>query len=252
MRSTTDRSRIRASRRGTRPPRPCSTRGWATDGSGHPSGTNTGVGKWQPLINPANGQPILDPTPWVGGVKPFLIQARPSSVSALPPALGSAQWAAEFNEVKSLGRADSTTRTDRPDVCRQVVAKRTRSELERSRPQLIARNDLDAADAARLLALLNLSGADAGINCWNDKYHFDFWRPWNAITTSLDDGNAGHHDRPVVDRAHHRAVSRVDLGHNCLDAAEVTALRLFFGDAPRQLPDHEHLRKSGRVRGAHV
>ncbi len=49
--------------------------------------------------------------------------------------------------------------------------------------QLIARNGLDAADAARLLALQNLTGADASINCWNDKYYYDFWRPWNAITS---------------------------------------------------------------------
>ena len=27
----------------------------------------------QPRINPANGQPILDPTPWVGGVRPFFL-----------------------------------------------------------------------------------------------------------------------------------------------------------------------------------
>ena len=43
------------------------------------------------------------------------------------------------------------------------------------------RKGLDVADTARLLALQNLSGADAAINCWNDKYYWDFWRPWNAI-----------------------------------------------------------------------
>ena len=56
----------------------------------------------------------------------------------------------------------------------------TRSWNEVAR-QLITRNDLSAADSARLLALQNLSGADASINCWNDKYFYDFWRPWNAI-----------------------------------------------------------------------
>ena len=59
------------------------------------------------------GQPILDPTPWVGGVKPFLIQSSSQFRSVPPPALDSAQWAAEFNEVKSLGRATGSTRTDR-------------------------------------------------------------------------------------------------------------------------------------------
>ena len=68
------------------------------------------VGHWQPLLN-AMGQPILDPTPWVGGVEPFLIQSSSQFRSVPPPALDSAQWAAEFNEVKSLGRATGSTRT---------------------------------------------------------------------------------------------------------------------------------------------
>ena len=36
--------------------------------------SNPAPGHWQPLLNPA-GEPILDPTPWVGGVKPFLMQS---------------------------------------------------------------------------------------------------------------------------------------------------------------------------------
>jgi hypothetical protein len=48
----------------------------ATDGRFGPSQwvPNTAPGHWSPLLNPA-GQPILDPTPWVGGVEPFLIQS---------------------------------------------------------------------------------------------------------------------------------------------------------------------------------
>ena len=54
---------------------------------------------------------------------------------------------------------------------------------------------LDLADSARLLAMMNLSGADAAINCWNDKYHFDFWRPFQAVRRAADDGNP---DTPVA------------------------------------------------------
>jgi hypothetical protein len=36
---------------------------------------NTAPGHWWPLVNPATGQLILDPTPWAGGVKPFLMQS---------------------------------------------------------------------------------------------------------------------------------------------------------------------------------
>jgi hypothetical protein len=189
------------------------------------------VGHWQPLLN-AMGLPILDPTPWLGGVKPFFIQSSSQFRSVAPPALGSAQWAAEFNEVKSLGRFDSLTRTaDQTYFARWWQSAPGLSWNEVAR-QLIARNDLNAADAARLLALQNMSGADAAINCWNDKYHFDFWRPWNAITTTLDDGNAGTATDPTWTALITAPYPEWTSGHNCLDAAQTTVLRLFFGDAP--------------------
>ena len=161
-----------------------------------------------------------------------------------PPALNSPEWAAQFNEVKNLGRVDSATRTDTDQT---YIAKWWQSapglswnEVAR---QLIARNDLDAADAARLLALQNLSGADAAINCWNDKYHFDFWRPWNAIPRRLDDGNAGTDDGLDVDaRSSPRRIPSGSQGTTASTPHSVTVLRLFFGDAPGSFYDHEHVR----------
>jgi hypothetical protein len=47
-------------------------------------------------------------------------------------------------------------------------------------------------DSARLFALGNLAGADAGIRSWNSKKHYNFWRPITAIQQILpedDDGN---------------------------------------------------------------
>jgi hypothetical protein len=189
------------------------------------------VGHWQPLLN-AMGQPILDPTPWVGGVQPFLIQSSSQFRSGPPPALDSEQWADEFNEVKDLGRVNSLIRTgDQTYIARWWQSSPGPSWNEVAR-QLIARNDLDAADSARLLALQNLSGADAAINCWNDKYHHDFWRPWNAITATLDDGNAGTDTDPTWAALLTAPYPEWTSGHNCLDGAHVAVLRMFFGDAP--------------------
>jgi hypothetical protein len=191
---------------------------------------NSAVGHWQPLLNAA-GQQILDPTPWVGGVKPFLIESSSQFRSAPPPALGSTQWAAEFNEVKSLGRATGSTRTDEQTYRAkwwQSAPVLSWNEVAR---QLIARNDLDAADSARLLALENLSAADAAINCWNDKYHFDFWRPWNAIPRALEDGNLATDPDATWTALLTAPYPEWVSGHNCLDAAHVTVLRMFFGDA---------------------
>ena len=77
---------------------------------------------------------------------------------------------------------------------------------------LAARNGLDIADTARLLAMQNLAGADASINCWNDKYYWDFWRPWNAIPRAAEDGNPATEPDASLDVAHQRAVPRSPVG----------------------------------------
>jgi hypothetical protein len=193
--------------------------------------SNPAPGHWQPLLNPS-GQPILDPTPWAGNVKPFLLESSSQFRSTPPPALDSAQWAAEFNEVKSLGRATGSTRTDEQTyIARWWQSSPVLSWNEVAR-QLIARTDLDAADSARLLALQNLSGADAAINCWNDKYHFDFWRPWNAIPRALDDGNPATAPDGAWTALLTAPYPEWTSGHNCLDGAHAAVLRKFFGDDP--------------------
>ena len=192
--------------------------------------SNPAPGHWQPLA--PDGVPALDPTPWAGNVKPFLLQSTSQFRSTPPPDLTSQEWATQFNEVKLLGRATGSTRTDwQTYVARWWQSAPVLSWNEVSR-QLIARTGLDAADSARLLALQNLSGADAAINCWNDKYHFDFWRPWNAIPRALEDGNSATEPdaswAPLISAPYPEWVS----GHNCLDTANVTVLRMFFGDDP--------------------
>jgi len=192
---------------------------------------NAAPGHWQPLINPA-GQPILDPTPWAGGVEPFLIQSSSQFRSVPPPALDSAAYAAQLNEVASLGRATSVTRTDdQTYFAKWWQSAPTRSWNEVAR-QLITRNGIDAADAARLLAMQNLSAADASINCWNDKYHFDFWRPWNAIPRAAEDGNPATTAEPGWTALIAAPYPEWPSGHNCQDTAHVAFLRMFFGDAP--------------------
>ena len=138
----------------------------------------------------------------------------------------------EFNEVKSLGRATGSTRTDQQTYIAkwwQSAPVLSWNEVAR---QLIARTGLDAADSARLLALQNLSGADAAINCWNGKYHFDFWRPWNAIPRALEDGNAATDPDPGWTALITAPYPDAPSGHNWLDGAHVAVLRMFFGDDP--------------------
>jgi hypothetical protein len=190
---------------------------------------DTSAGHWWPLTN-ATGDLILDPTPWAGAVTPFLIESPSQFRTAPPLALDSAAYAAELDQVATLGRATGSTRTtEETYVARWWQSAPILSWNEVAR-QLIERNELDAAESARLLALQNLSGADAAINCWNDKYHYDFWRPWNAIPRAAEDGNDATIAEPGWTALIAAPYPEHPSGHNCLDGAHVTILRMFFGD----------------------
>ena len=195
---------------------------------------NSDPGHWQPLL--PNGMSPLDPTPWVGGVEPFLMLSSSQFRSDGPLALDSAAYAAEFNEVKALGGDGVVTTSARlPDETHNALFWQSAGG-----PALlwngVARNlaedpamALDLADSALLLAMMNLSGADAAINCWNDKYHFDFWRPWQAIRQAdLDENPATEPDptwTPLLTAPYPDHTS----GHLCLDGAHLRVLQMFFG-----------------------
>ena len=132
-----------------------------------------------------------------------------------PQELTSAAYAADFNEVKALGGDGVVTPSAR-------TADQTHNAVfwqSAGGPALlwngVARNlaedpayELDVADSALLFAKMNLSGADAAINCWNDKYHFDFWRPWQAIRQADLDDNPCDGGRPDVDAVADGALPR--------------------------------------------
>jgi hypothetical protein len=191
---------------------------------------NSAPGHWQPLVNPATGEPILDPTPWVGGVKPFLMQSSSQFRTAGPLALGSAAYAAEFNEVKALGSINSAVRTATQTYIARWWQSTPVASWNAVERDLIGREEFNILDSARLLAMANLSAADAHINCWNDKYYWDFWRPWNAIPRAAEDGNpattaeAGWTALITAPYPDHPS------GHLCDDGAHVGVLRMFFGD----------------------
>jgi hypothetical protein len=150
-----------------------------------------------------------------------------------PNTLTSNQYAKEFNEVKALGSVDSTART--PQQTHNAVFWQSAGG-----PALlwndVARDlvedpgyGVDLDDSALLFGMLNLSGADAAINCWNDKYHFDLWRPWTAIREADTDGNPKTEPDPSWAPLLTAPYPEHTSGHLCLDGAHLTVLRSFFG-----------------------
>jgi PAP2 superfamily len=192
---------------------------------------NSDPGHWQPLLNP-DGTKMLDPTPWVGGVRPFLVRSSSQFRTDGPQALSSAAWAKDFNEVKRLGSVNSTARTPEqthialfwqsaggPTLLWNAVARNLADDPKRA---------VDVADSALLFGMLNLSGADAGINCWNDKYYWDFWRPWQAIHEADRDGNPATEPDASWTALLTAPYPEHPSGHLCLDGAHLRVLQMFF------------------------
>jgi hypothetical protein len=191
---------------------------------------STAVGHWAPQTSPLTGQPLLDPTPWVGGVDPFVVRTGSQFRTAGPPPLASTAYAREFDEVKRLGAVNSTARTaTQTSIARWWQSTPISSWNEVAR-DLAVRNRFGLLDTARLLAMQNLGGADASITCWNDKYAKDYWRPWNAIPRAGEDGNAATEPEagwlPLIAAPYPEHPS----GHLCQDGAHLRVLRKFFGD----------------------
>src|SRR5262249_27453945 len=111
-----------------------------------------------------------------------------------PPALDSADYATAFNEVKDLGRADSTTRTDEQTQIARFWADGPGTAFALGYWNKIAQSvatdqGLSLVSDARLFALLDIAAADALISCWDAKYEYNLWRPVTAIRAADTDGN---------------------------------------------------------------
>ena len=194
---------------------------------------NAAPGHWDPVA--PNGTTVQDPTPWAGGVAPFLMQSSSQFRSPGPNALTSAAYAADVNEIKALGGDGVVTPSARTPT-QTYVAKWWQSNPMASwndvARQLITRNHLDVSDAARLLAMENLAAADAAITTWNDKYHFSLWRPFQAIRGAANDLNPATSPDPTWTPLISAPYPEHASGHLGLDSSHVTVLRTFFGDAP--------------------
>jgi membrane-associated phospholipid phosphatase len=121
-------------------------------------------------------------TPW--------ILKRPSQFRLPPPyALNSPEYAADYNEIKTMGVFSGSLRSDDQSELSLFWAGNTPLYWNRIASQISANHNLSLAQNAHLFALLNVIMADAAIACWDSKYRFVFWRPITAIRLGDTDGN---------------------------------------------------------------
>ena len=144
------------------------------------------VGVWRPTpaLNATGAGPqFATMTPWV--------LTRPSQFRLPPPnAVTSPEYAADYNEIKSMGVYSGSLRSDDQSELALFWAGNTPLYWNRIASDLSASRGLSLTENAHLFALLNVTMADAVIACWDSKYRYVFWRPITAIRLGDTDGNA--------------------------------------------------------------
>ncbi len=155
------------------------------------------------FFRPASSDPgVWQPTPscpLAGGIlfhwqnlTPFGIQTNAQFRSSPPPALSSAEYARDYNEVLRVGAIDSSERpAHRADVALLFNSLSAAGAWNAVARQLAEGTGTSLTDNARILALLNMAISDGLTSSMETKYDSPFWRPETAIRAGDTDGNAG-------------------------------------------------------------
>ena len=143
-------------------------------------------GGWR-LVPPAT---VTDPGAWLKDVTPFVLRDPDRFRGRAPRRLGSRAYAADFNEVKAIGRATGSTRTPDQTAAANYWGTTNATATMASIIRSVANTQGGTlADHARLLARAYTNAADALIVTWRDKARYSFWRPFPAIREAASDGN---------------------------------------------------------------
>jgi membrane-associated phospholipid phosphatase len=182
---------------------------------------------WAPtvsLIGPWNGTIPTGPGMWYSarGVPPIGItvaksrtwlldsasQLRPSA----PPAFGSPAWNAALAEVQRVARERTPEQTRIAQKWNDVDPWAPWNETASA---AILKHHLSEAEAARVLAVMNVAAADAVIACFEAKYHYWTIRPSQADTTLKLADKVGLPNFPSFPSGHACSAGAFDasLGH---------------------------------------
>jgi hypothetical protein len=196
-----------------------------------------GPGVWR-LTPPSFLAPQV---PWVGNVDPFLLRSLDQFLPAPPSPLASAEWVAAFGEIKAYGAATSSVRSAEQTAIAWFWSANVVRQYNRVGRDLTGTGS-NLLQAARLMAMINLVGADALMSALHAKYHYLFWRPVTAIDPTAviadgfgpvpgyDDGNATTVEqtgwRPLLTTPNH---PEYPAAHGVITSAMAEVFSTFLG-----------------------
>jgi hypothetical protein len=183
------------------------------------------VGIWR-LVPPANANVLGQ----FATVTPLTLTSPDQFPTEGMPALTSAQYAAEFNEVKALGAQSGSSRSDDQTLMAGFYTANPLFFYNTGLRSIATDEGLSTSEQARLFVKVSMAGADALISCWSNKKLWNAWRPQTAIREAANDGNPltepdddwlslfatpGYPDEPS--------------GYNCYTGGFWQSARYFFG-----------------------
>jgi hypothetical protein len=219
----------------------------ADDGAGAaPDYRQAGAGPGAYLPTTPGVPPVA--SSW-GRRRPWLMAGAAAFRPGPPPALDSAVWARDYNEVRDYGARSGSRRSDAQTAAAQF--------WQATRPAIYYGAVRAVAEApgrgllpnARLYAALAQAIDDTLIGVFEAKYHYHFWRPLTAIRHGDSDGNdattADPAWTPLLDTPNH---PEYPCAHCAVASVVATVLQAELGAAAGPLattsPDHPALRRS--------
>ncbi|MDA1360858.1 vanadium-dependent haloperoxidase [Glycomyces luteolus] len=194
---------------------------------------------WTP---PAAAPGVWQPTPTAFGpglqagtrhAVPFALDSGEQFRLPAPPALGSAAYRADVEEVRVYGALHSTVRTQAQTDTAQfwlgssftLYTPVLRAALEHHRGSL--------REQVELVALFHVASVDTQIATSDSKYAHVLWRPVTAIAGPLDDGDPQTAQDPSWAPLH-TTPSHPDYpsGHNTYSGSAEEVLTQLVGDGP--------------------
>jgi membrane-associated phospholipid phosphatase len=132
-------------------------------------------GGWTPLAN----RPPVGPG-WAR-VQPWVMPAVTRFRAPPPPAPGSSEFKAALAEVRRVSESRSQEQSRIAALWADGAGSYTPAgRWNKIAADLITRHAVSEARAARCFALLNMALMDAGIACWDTKFHYGLLRPSQA------------------------------------------------------------------------
>jgi hypothetical protein len=210
--------------------------------------TPIGVSTPFPTLPPGPGVWRLTPpfaapqVPWVGDVRRFVPQSLDQFLPDPPPSLQSEEWVEDLNEIRAYGAATSSVRSEEQTAIARFWSANVIRQYNRVGRDIAGARGLSLLETARLMAMVNLVGADALMSTLYAKYHYLFWRPVTAIDPAAvtadgfgpvpgyDDRNPATIEqtgwRPLLTTPNH---PEYPAAHGAITSAMAEVFRTFLG-----------------------